>query len=76
VRCSSPVTHAWAANVSYTIKGEEPIHEQVRKGVFVIGAYSGTGNVIGAVFGKKAAKWVMKELISEKDTGTSLVNGV
>ena len=64
VRCMSPVTHAWAANVAYTIKGDEPIHEQVRKGVFAIGAYSGTGNVIGAVYGKKAAQWVMHELVN------------
>ena len=40
----APITHRWAASVSYTESGI-PISEEIRKGVFVIGAYNGTGNI-------------------------------
>jgi glycine/D-amino acid oxidase-like deaminating enzyme len=49
------VTHRWAATVSYA-DGGLPIAEQVRSGVWAIGAYSGTGNVIGAMLGRAAAR--------------------
>ena len=42
------VTNRWAATVAYTQSGL-PILEQVRPGVWAIGGYSGTGNVIGAL---------------------------
>ena len=51
-----PVTHRWAAHVSFS-EGELPVFEEVRKGVFAIGAYSGTGNVIGALYGRMAAEF-------------------
>ena len=49
------ITHRWAASVSYT-DTELPIFEQVRPGVWAIGAYSGTGNVVGAMCGRAAAR--------------------
>ena len=52
----APVTHRWAASVSYTHDGA-PICEEVRDGVFAIGAYSGTGNIVGALCGRDAAAW-------------------
>jgi gamma-glutamylputrescine oxidase len=51
----APVTHRWAASVAYT-DDELPIFEEVREGVWAIGAYSGTGNVVGAVCGRAAAR--------------------
>jgi glycine/D-amino acid oxidase-like deaminating enzyme len=33
----------------------QPIFEEVRPGVIAIGAYSGTGNVLGALYGRAAA---------------------
>jgi glycine/D-amino acid oxidase-like deaminating enzyme len=51
------VTHRWAALVAYS-EGELPVFEEVRPGVIAIGAYSGTGNVIGALFGRMAAEFV------------------
>jgi len=48
------VTHRWAATVAYTQTGL-PILEQVRPGVWAAGAYSGTGNVIGALCGRAVA---------------------
>lgn len=56
LRVHSPVTHRWAASVAYTDTGA-PVCEEVRDGVFVIGAYSGTGNVVGALCARDAAKW-------------------
>jgi glycine/D-amino acid oxidase-like deaminating enzyme len=44
----SAITHRWAASVGYTATGS-PVLEEVRSGVWAIGAYSGTGNVIGAL---------------------------
>ncbi len=50
----APVTHRWAASVSFTQTGL-PIIEEVRPGVWAIGAYNGTGNLIGAIHGRKVA---------------------
>jgi gamma-glutamylputrescine oxidase len=52
---TAKVTHRWAASVSYT-EDEMPILEEVDEGVWAIGAYSGTGNVIGALCGRAAAR--------------------
>jgi glycine/D-amino acid oxidase-like deaminating enzyme len=53
----APVTHRWAASVAYTQSGL-PIVEQVRPRVWAIGAYSGTGNVVGALCGRAVAELV------------------
>lgn len=52
---SAPITHRWAGAVGYTEDGR-PVFEQVRPGVWVIGGYSGTGNVVGAICGSAAAE--------------------
>jgi glycine/D-amino acid oxidase-like deaminating enzyme len=49
------ITHRWAAHVAFS-EGELPVFEEVRKDVIAIGAYSGTGNVIGALYGRMAAE--------------------
>jgi glycine/D-amino acid oxidase-like deaminating enzyme len=66
LRVQSPITHRWAASVAYTETGA-PICEEVRAGVFVIGAYSGTGNVVGALCARDAVVWAT--LTSEKHVG-------
>ncbi|WP_411279492.1 NAD(P)/FAD-dependent oxidoreductase [Gemmatimonas sp.] len=48
---AAPITHRWAASAGYTESGL-PVLEQVRKGVWALGGYSGTGNVIGALSGR------------------------
>lgn len=45
---SAPITHRWAASAGYSDNGL-PVLQQVRDGVFALGGYSGTGNVIGAL---------------------------
>jgi glycine/D-amino acid oxidase-like deaminating enzyme len=47
----APITHRWAASAAYSRDGQ-PILEQVRDGVWALGAYSGTGNVIGSLCGR------------------------
>ena len=54
------ITHRWAASVSYSSTGA-PICEQVRTGVFAIGAYSGTGNIVGALCARDAVRWAMSD---------------
>jgi glycine/D-amino acid oxidase-like deaminating enzyme len=51
----APITHRWAATVSYSSNGL-PLFEVIRPGVVATGAYSGTGNVMGAICGRSAAR--------------------
>jgi glycine/D-amino acid oxidase-like deaminating enzyme len=51
----APVTHRWAACVGYTPTGV-PVAEEVRSGVWALGGYSGTGNVVGAMLGRAVAR--------------------
>ena len=55
VGVSAPITHRWAASVSYTETGL-PVLDEVRPRVWALGGYSGTGNVIGALCGRAAAE--------------------
>ncbi|MEO8945567.1 MAG: FAD-dependent oxidoreductase [Gemmatimonadaceae bacterium] len=55
VGVTQPVRHRWAASVSYST-GILPVMEQVRPGVWAIGGYSGTGNVIGSLYGRMVAQ--------------------
>ncbi|HET7234183.1 MAG TPA: FAD-binding oxidoreductase [Longimicrobium sp.] len=50
-----PITHRWAASVGYTESGL-PVLDEVERGVWACGGYSGTGNVIGALCGRAAAQ--------------------
>ena len=53
-----PVTHRWAATVGYR-QAILPVHEEARPGVFALGGYNGTGNVIGSMLGRRAADWAV-----------------
>ena len=57
IKTKAPITNRWAGLVSYSGR-VMPIGEEVRPGVFAIGAYNGTGNIVGVIYGRKAAKWV------------------
>lgn len=52
---TAPITHRWAGPVGYTEDGL-PIFEEVRPRVWALGGYSGTGNVVGAICGRAAAR--------------------
>lgn len=53
----APISHRWAASVGYT-PDRLPIVAEVRAGVWAIGGYCGTGNVIGALLGRGVARWL------------------
>ncbi|HUQ45637.1 MAG TPA: FAD-binding oxidoreductase [Gemmatimonadaceae bacterium] len=53
----APISHRWAASVGYTPDGL-PVVAEVRPGVWAVGGYSGTGNVIGALLGRGIARWL------------------
>lgn len=55
----APITHRWAAIVGYT-SDLMPIVEEVRPGLWAVGAYSGTGNVIGSLLGRAVAEAVVE----------------
>ena len=55
LRVRAPVTHRWGASVAYTADGL-PIVEEVRPGVWATGGYCGTGNVVGAICARAAAR--------------------
>lgn len=56
---SADVTHRWAASVAFTETGL-PIVRALGDGVFALGAYSGTGNLVGAVCGRGAARLALR----------------
>lgn len=56
---TAPITHRWGASVSYTAD-ELPIVREVDNGVWAIGGYSGTGNVIGSLLGRGVARLIMR----------------
>lgn len=55
LKVRAPVTHRWAASVAYTTDGL-PVLEQVRDKTWAVGAYSGTGNIVGALNARAAAR--------------------
>ena len=55
----APITHRWAASVSYTTT-ELPVLAEVRPRTWAIGGYSGTGNVVGALCGRAVAELVTR----------------
>ncbi len=55
VDTSAAITHRWAATVSYT-PDELPITREFHDGVWGVGGYCGTGNVVGALCGRGAVR--------------------
>lgn len=56
----APVERRWAAQVAYRSDSILPVARQIRPNVWAIGAYNGTGNVIGALCGRAAARAVAR----------------
>ena len=54
----APIAHRWAACAGYSKTGL-PVLAEVRTGVWALGAYSGTGNVIGALCGRAVVAWAL-----------------
>lgn len=56
----APVERRWAAQVAYRSDSILPVARQIRPNVWAIGAYNGTGNVIGALCGRAVARAVAR----------------
>ncbi len=56
---NAPITHRWAGVVGYTENGL-PVFDEVRPGVWAIGGYSGTGNVVGSICGRAVAQQIVR----------------
>jgi len=61
IKTQAKVSHKWFSHAGFNEDGD-PICEEVRTGVFAIGGYSGVGNTVGTVYGKKAAQWAIDTL--------------
>ena len=55
LQVSAPITHRWAASVGYTSDGL-PILEEVAPKRWAVGGYNGTGNIVGALSARAAAR--------------------
>lgn len=55
IKTNAPITHRWGASVSYTKSGL-PVLAEIRPGVIATGGYSGSGNLMGAICGRAAAR--------------------
>lgn len=66
LRIGVAITHRWAGLIAFT-DDKLPVLEEVRPGVWVCGAYSGTGNVVGAICGRLAARLALSSGRPEPD---------
>lgn len=55
LKVKAPITHRWAAVVSYT-SSALPIFASPHAGVWAVGGYNGTGNLMGALYGRAAVR--------------------
>lgn len=55
LRVAARITHRWSALVGYS-RGVLPVAREVSAGVVAIGAYNGTGNLVGGVLARAAAR--------------------
>jgi len=55
LKVNAPITHRWGASVGYTSDGL-PVLEEVREKTWAVGGYNGTGNIVGALSARAAAR--------------------
>jgi glycine/D-amino acid oxidase-like deaminating enzyme len=63
---SSEITHRWAATVGYTDQ-LVPVSGEVRPGVWAAGGYNGTGNLMGAITARQAARQIRQRLTAGQE---------
>jgi glycine/D-amino acid oxidase-like deaminating enzyme len=71
VGTQAPVTHRWAATVSYADDGL-PVATQAAPGVWAAGAYNGTGNVVGAL----CARGIARRALGHADAWLDLLDSL
>jgi gamma-glutamylputrescine oxidase len=67
---TAPITHRWAASVGYTADGI-PILGEVRAGIWALGGYNGTGNIVGAL----CARAVVELILTGNSAFAALLTG-
>ena len=55
LKVKADITHRWAASVGYTPDGL-PVLAEVRAKTWAVGGYNGTGNIVGALSARAAAR--------------------
>lgn len=55
LKVDAPITHRWAAVVSFTASAL-PVFASPHDGVWAVGGYNGTGNLMGALYGRAALR--------------------
>lgn len=68
LRVTAPITHRWAAVVTYNDSGL-PIAVQAQRGIWALGGYNGTGNLLGPL----AARAVTSVISGEPDRRAELL---
>ena len=68
---TAPITHRWAASVGYTVDGM-PILGEVRPGIWALGGYNGTGNIVGAL----CARAVVDLILQGSSTFAAMISSV
>ena len=58
LKVRAPVTHRWAASVAYAADSL-PVIERIRNKTWVVGAYSGSGNIVGALSARAIAQMAL-----------------
>lgn len=72
----APITHRWAATVSYTREGILPVLQEVEPGVWAMGGYNGTGNLVGPLCARAAMEMAVTgrselgELLGKREVGS------
>lgn len=52
---AAPITHRWAASVGFR-PGLLPLARELREGLYAVGGYNGTGNLVGTLLGRAVAR--------------------
>jgi glycine/D-amino acid oxidase-like deaminating enzyme len=61
-----PVTHRWAGCAAFALTDDRlPVCEPVGDDTIAVGAYSGTGNVLGPLYGRAAVRLALGRPLDE-----------
>jgi gamma-glutamylputrescine oxidase len=77
----APISHRWAATVSYTRDGILPVLEEIEAGVWAMGGYNGTGNLVGPLCARAAVEMAVTgrselgELLGKREVGSEKREG-
>jgi gamma-glutamylputrescine oxidase len=68
---TAPITHRWSGAVGFSV-GPLPVLAEVRPGVVAAGGYRGTGNVVGAIWGRCAVELAVDGAVADPAVAAAL----